>query len=74
MSAIHQLDATGIYCPNWSLPVRQFLNKIPEGEQAHIVTREERGEARLKLICANYGWILEAPVRNGGLIHFLVKK
>lgn len=74
MSQVHQLDATELYCPDWSLPVRQFLNKVPSGHRAHIVTREIRAEARLKLICANYGWTLCEPVMQNDLIHLMVTK
>jgi TusA-related sulfurtransferase len=72
---ILQLDATQLYCPEWALPVRTFLNKLDVGSEAHIVTKEPRGEAKLKMICASYGWGLKGPVVDAaGLIHFMVNK
>lgn len=74
IDGLNQLDATELYCPDWSLPVRRFLNDVPEGEKAHIVTKESRAEARLKFICASYGWLLQGPILEDGLIHFLITK
>lgn len=73
-NGLNQLDATDLYCPDWSLPVRRFLNDVPIGERAHIVTKEKRAGARLKLICASYDWCLEGPILEDGLIHFLITK
>lgn len=68
-----QFDATDLYCPEFSLPVRKFLSSIAETELAHIVTKERRSIARIKHICTSYGWQYKCIVKNG-LIHFLVSK
>jgi TusA-related sulfurtransferase len=68
-----QFDATDLYCPEFSLPVRKFLSSIAETELAHIITKERRSIARIKHICVSYGWQYKCVDKNG-LIHFLVSK
>lgn len=71
---VNQLDATDLFCPEFSLPVRQFLNALEEDEQGHIVTKEKRAVVRLQHICKVYEWQLKGPVPEGDLIHFIVSK
>ena len=68
-----QLDARNLYCPEFSLPVRQFLNSVPDNVSAHIVTFEPRASMRMKHICSAYNWSLKEK-KEGDTIHFLVKK
>jgi TusA-related sulfurtransferase len=71
---IQQLDATALFCPDWSLPVRRFLNDIPSGDKAHIVTKEPRSDPRIRQICASYEWELQSHTQDNGLIHYLIQK
>ena len=68
-----QMDARTLFCPEFSLPVRQFLKSIPDNEVAHIVTHEERAVARMNHLCDVYGWQIDKKIA-GKYIHFLVKK
>ena len=74
MGKLHTFDATEIRCPEFSLPVRTFLEDLPENDIAHIVTKENRADIRLKHICAVYEWSLKGPVLKDGLIHFMITK
>ncbi|MFT5715933.1 MAG: TusA-related sulfurtransferase [Oleiphilaceae bacterium] len=67
------MDATSLFCPEFSLPVRQFLKSLPDNEVAHIVTREKRALARMQQICAAYDWSLDNRT-VGNTFHFLVTK
>jgi TusA-related sulfurtransferase len=68
-----QMDATSLFCPEFSLPVRQFLKSLPDNEVAHIVTKEKRALARMQHICFAYDWSL-ANKEVGDEFHFLVTK
>lgn len=70
---MQQLDARDLFCPEFSLPVRQFLKSVPDNESAHVVTLEKRAAMRMKHICSAYNWTLEAK-QEGDTFHFLVKK
>ncbi|MDC8832984.1 hypothetical protein [Alteromonas gilva] len=72
-TSIAQFDARQLKCPAFSLPVRRFLNELPNGKLAHIVTEEPRAHARMKHICSVYGWKLKNHV-EGDLHHFIVDK
>lgn len=74
MTKIHQLDATELQCPDFSYPVRHFLDELPPGDSGHIITKESRAELRLKHICGAYEWELKGPIHKDGLIHFIVLK
>lgn len=68
-----QLDATNLWCPDFSLPVRRFLSEIEDHDYAHIVTKEPRAEARIEHICVTYSWFWK--VQNcDGLFHFIISK
>jgi TusA-related sulfurtransferase len=74
VAKLHAFDATELKCPEFALPVRMFLEEIPENDIAHIVTKEERADIRLKHICAVYEWKIKGPILKDGFIHFMITK
>jgi TusA-related sulfurtransferase len=74
MAQLHPFDATDLRCPEFTLPVRTFLEELPENDVAHIITKEERADLRLTHICAVYEWSLKGPIKKDDLIHFMITK
>ncbi len=69
------LDATSIFCPELSLPIRRFINKqVSVGQDCVVATREKRSENRVKHICQVNDWVLKKSEEVQGVFYYLIHK
>jgi hypothetical protein len=57
MSKLVGIDATTIFCPEFTTPVMSLIKKhIPKGGQGVIKTKESRALLRTQHLCASFDW------------------
>ena len=73
--SIPTLNATNVFCPELSLPVRRFINEQVEvGEDCIIATKEKRSKTRIKHICIVNNWKLKKSEESQGVFYYLIHK
>jgi TusA-related sulfurtransferase len=57
MSSLVKIDATGVWCPNYTTPVMSLIKKhIKKGESGVVITKEPRSINRMAHLCASFEW------------------
>jgi len=74
MSNLIQIDATSIWCPNFTSPVMSLIKKkIPKGQSGIVITNERRSVKRMEHLCASFDWLLKEKIEKDGCFMFLVE-
>lgn len=68
------IDATDVYCPEFTTPVLSLIKKLVKpGQSAVIKTREERAFKRLQHICASHDWTVIAYMEKNSIYFIQIK-
>lgn len=74
MSKVTGIDATDVFCPEFTTPVISLIKKlVSPGSEAVIKTKEVRGLKRIQHICAAHEWKVTAFMEKDGLFYIGIK-
>jgi hypothetical protein len=75
MKAPIGIDATEVFCPEFTTPVISLINKlVKKGEQAVIKTLETRALKRIQHICLSYDWTVTGYMEKDGFYYIAISK
>jgi len=74
MDEIIKIDATQVWCPNFTTPVMSLIKKkIIKGHSGVVITKEKRSVKRMEHLCASFDWLIKEKREVNGCFIFLVE-
>ena len=73
MSKLIGIDATDLFCPEFTTPVLSLIKKlVPVGGSAVIKTKEEKGLKRIQHICSSFDWSVTAFMEKDAIFYIQI--
>lgn len=68
------IDATHVFCPEFTAPVLKLINKhLKPGETGVIKTKELRSPIRVLHLCKSYDWVMKGYKQIGDEIYIKIE-